>query len=399
MLAYSVDADSIYAVPPEIDEAGRATAAICGALGDCSRRGSRGARRSGCGRQRPFVYVRRQVSPDAARRVSALDLNGIGFIKENRRFYPKKELAAHLLGYVGIDNVGLGGIEAAYDSLHPRTGRDVLIQTDARRQAFSRIERPPTAGADLELTIDENLQHIAERELRAGVRAQSCRGRRRRSIMDPRTGEILALANEPTFNPNTFRDVRRGEPRAIARVQDLYEPGSTFKIVTASAAIEEKVMSHRRFRRRERGPHPVRRRAVIDDDAPTTEVLSFTDVIVKSSNVGAIKVGLRLGAERLGRYVSALWLRQALSPDFPGENPGIVWNPARLNDSALASVSMGYQVGVTPLQMATAVSSIANGGELLQPRVVRAVDARRQAGADRASKGSAARSRLRPLPS
>jgi cell division protein FtsI (penicillin-binding protein 3) len=188
--------------------------------------------------------------------------------------------------------------------------------------------------------------------------------------MDPRTGEILALANVPTFNPNAFRNADE-ETRRNRAVQDLYEPGSTFKIVTASAALEEKVM---------RPDDPIdvsagliRFGSRVIDDEHRYGLLSFGDVIVKSSNVGAIKIGLTLGPERLGQYVRRFGFGRPTSRDFPGESPGIVWDPSKLTDSALASVSMGYQVGVTPLQMAAAVSSIANGGSLFEPRVVRAV--------------------------
>jgi cell division protein FtsI (penicillin-binding protein 3) len=297
--------------------------------------------------------VQRFVSPEAAARVAALDLGGVGFVKESRRYYPKRELAAQLLGYVGVDNVGLGGLEAAYDQVVRGRPGTVLVQTDARHRAFSRVERLPTAGATIELSIDEQLQHIVERELRAGVsehRADSGTA----VVMDPHTGEVLAMATYPSFNPNTFRSAAEGARKNRA-VTDLYEPGSTFKLVTASAAIEEGVMSPSdpvdvsqgfiRFRGRQ-----------IDDDH-RYGVLSFADVIVKSSNVGAIKVGLKLGAHRLDEYVRRFGFgRVSSSPDFPGESPGIVWNPNRLNDSALASVSMGYQVGVTPLQMS--ISSI-----------------------------------------
>ena len=368
VLAYSVDAESIYAVPNEIDNPESAAAALCGALEACTAKEREGLVER-FRRQRAFVYVRRQVSPEEARRVDALQLEGIGFMKENRRFYPNKELAAHLLGYVGIDNTGLHGIEAAYDGLIKGRPGTVLIQTDARRHAFSRIERPPTAGATLELTIDQYLQHIVERELHAAVDANAAAGASA-VIMDPRTGEILALANVPTFNPNAFRNADE-EMRRNRAVQDLYEPGSTFKIVTASAALEEKVM-------RPEDPIDVSAGLIrfgsrVIDDEHRNGLLSFADVIVKSSNVGAIKIGLKLGPERLGLYVRRFGFGRQSSRDFPGESPGIVWDPSKLTDSALASVSMGYQVAVTPLQMAAAVSSIANGGNLFEPRVVRAV--------------------------
>ncbi len=368
VLAYSVEADSIYAVPTDITDPDAAAGALCGALEGCGAR-ERQALAERIRRGRAFAYVRRQVSPDEARRVAALELEGIGFMKENRRFYPNKDLAAHVLGYVGIDNTGLNGLEAAYDTLIKGRPGTVLVQTDARRHAFSRIERPPTTGATLELTIDQYLQHVAERELRAGVEENRAAGGTA-VVMDPRTGEILALANWPSFNPNAYREARPDAQRNRA-IQDMYEPGSTFKIVTASAAFEEHVVE---------ADDPIDVSAgqirfgarVIDDDH-RYGVLSFTDVIVKSSNVGAIKVGLRLGPERLGLYVKRFGFGRRSSPDFPGESAGIVWDPSKLTDSALASVSMGYQVGVTPLQMAAAVSSIANGGELFEPRIVRAV--------------------------
>ncbi|MDQ3879951.1 MAG: transpeptidase family protein, partial [Chloroflexota bacterium] len=272
-------------------------------------------------------------------------------------------------GYVGLDNNGLAGLESAYD--HQIRGREgkVLIQTDARRHVLnSRVDRPATAGASLELTVDQYLQYIAERELRAGVEENRAAGGTA-IIMEPHTGEILALANWPTFNPNSFGRFDDANRRNRA-IQDLYEPGSTFKVVTASAALEERVLTA--AAPIDCAPGHITFGSRVIRDVHTYGVLPFTDVIVKSSNVGAIKVGLRLGPERLGRYVSRFGFGQPISPDFRGESPGIVWNPAKLDPSALASVSMGYQVAVTPLQMAAAVSSVANGGTLIEPRVVRA---------------------------
>lgn len=371
VLAYSVDADSIYAVPTDIGDPAAAADALCRALEDCAPK-ERQLLADRIRRGRAFVYVRRQVTPQQAGRVAALQLEGVGFMTENRRFYPNKDLAAHLLGYVGVDNLGLGGIEAAYDNLIKGRAGTVLIQTDARRHAFSRIERPPTTGATLELTIDQYLQHIVERELRAGVEENRAAGGSV-IVMDPRSGEILALANWPTFNPNTYRQSGEDARRNRA-VQDLYEPGSTFKIVTASAALEQNLIRPDDPVDASGGRIRFGSRVITEASGHDYGVLSFTDVIVKSSNVGAIKVGLGLGPERLSLSVKRFGFGRPSSPDdFPGESPGIVWDPGRLNDSALASVSMGYQVGVTPLQMAAAVSSIANGGELLKPRAVRAV--------------------------
>src|SRR6185369_16441986 len=180
-------------------------------------------------RRTQFAYLARQVSPEEAKRVRALGLPGITLLKESRRYYPNSELAAHVVGYVGLDNVGLGGIESAYDSQIRGKAGKILIQTDAKRHAiFSRIEQPATAGAGVELTIDQYLQYVAERELRVGV-AENHASAGTAIIMDPRTGEILALANWPTFNPNAFAKADDEALRNRA-IQSLYEPGSTFKI-------------------------------------------------------------------------------------------------------------------------------------------------------------------------
>ncbi len=368
VLAYSVDADTIYAVPTEIVDTEKTAFALCRALDDCSR-GDRSALLDRLSKQRAFVYVKRRVTPEEARRVAALGLEGIGFMPESKRFYPNKELAANVIGYVGLDNIGLHGIESAYDKvIRGREGK-VLVQADARRHAFSRIERTPTSGGTLELTIDEGLQYIVERELRDGVIDNRAKGGAA-IVMDPHTGEILAMANYPTFNPNAYNGADP-EVRRNRAVQDLYEPGSTFKIVTASAALEEKVWRTSDMIDVSSGRYDFGSSVV--HDMKRNGILSFTDVIVKSSNVGAIKIGLRVGAERMGLYVNRFGFGRPASPDFPGESPGIVYSPAKLNERALGSVSMGYQIGVTPLQMATAFSAVANGGSLMEPRIIRAV--------------------------
>jgi len=382
VLATSVDADSIYAVPSEIGDPASTVAKLCDALGDCKPK-ERQALIDRLSRQKQFAYIRRQVSPDDARRVAALNLDGIGFLPESRRFYPNKELASHLLGYVGLDNGGLSGVESTFDPYIRGKAGAVLIHTDARRQAFNRSERPPISGSTIELTIDEYLQHIAERELRAGVALNRAAGGSV-IIMNPHTGEILAMANEPTFNPNAFRDSLEIERRNRA-VQDLYEPGSTFKVVTVSAAIEEKVMPLDTMIDTNPGLIQIGGSRVVHD-MRNHGVLSFSDVIVESSNVGAIKIGFKVGTNRLSEYVKRYGFGRPVSPDFPGESNGIVWSPEKWTEDALASVSMGYQVGVTPLQMVAAVSSVANGGTYIEPRVVRAFyrDSRRYAVAPKA---------------
>jgi cell division protein FtsI (penicillin-binding protein 3) len=368
VLAYSVDGESIAADPSEIESPADVARQVCDVLANCGAP-DREAMERKLRKNGQFVYLWRTASPEDARRVRALNLPGIIFYKESRRYYPNKQLAAHVLGYVGTDNVGLAGLENTYDArIRGREGR-VLVQKDARQQTvLMREERPPTSGDGIELTIDQYLQHIAERELRAGVEANNAAGGTA-IIMDPHSGEILALANWPTFNPNAFRRADDNARRNRA-IQDQYEPGSTFKVVTASAALEEDVIVPETSI--DCAPGHIAFGSRIIRDVHPYGVLNFTDVIVKSSNIGAIKVGLKLGPERLSRYVSRFGFGQAIAPDFRGENPGVVWNPAHLDSSGLASISMGYQVAVTPMQMAAAVSSVANGGRLLEPHVVRA---------------------------
>jgi cell division protein FtsI (penicillin-binding protein 3) len=370
ILAYSVDADTIYAVPHEIEHKAATAAALCGALDDCHAR-ERAALLERLSGDRAFTYVKRRVTPLEARHVAALNLEGVGFMKENRRFYPNKELAAHLLGYVGTDNVGLGGLESAYDKVVRGREGTLIVQNDAKRRVFGRLERTPTSGGSLELTIDEHLQFIVERELAAGVEEKRADGGAA-VVMDPHTGEVLAIASYPTFNPNDYNDAPETARRNRA-VQDIYEPGSTFKVVTVAAALEEKLMSGDTIIDTSPGIIRLPGNRVVDEfEGHNYGVLSLTQVIVKSSNVGAIKIGLKLGPERLGMYVNRFGFGRPTSPDFPGESPGIVWNPAKLNDGAVASISMGYQVGVTPLQMTAAMNAVANGGTWIEPRVVRA---------------------------
>ena len=369
LLAMSVDAETIAADPSHVVDPGDTASQICAAIDACDGVKLVEIKAKLEDKKSRFEFVERHVSPEAAARVARLKLPGVVLYKESRRYYPNRTLLAHALGFVGTGNVGLGGVESTYDGRIRGKEGLLILQVDSRRDARgAREERAATAGDTIELTIDQYLQHIVERELRAGVEEHNAAGGAA-VIMDPRTGEILALANYPTFNPNAFNQAT-DDARRNRVIQDTYEPGSTFKLVTASAAIEEGVLQTSDLidcapgfitfpGRKIRDVHPY-------------GVLSFEDVIVKSSNVGAIKAGLRIGPERLGRYINRFGFGHKLSPDFRGESSGIVWNPSQLNDSGLASVSMGYQIGVTPLQMAAAVSSVANGGTLFEPRIVRA---------------------------
>ena len=371
ILAYSVAAQAIAADPSKIGKPAAIAAQVCGALQDCTPDEQAEIVQRLSAKKREFAWIRRarNVSPTQAARVAELKLPGVTLVDEARRYYPNRDLAAHVLGFVGTEDEGLSGVEQFEDEqLRGRNGQ-AFVQVDARLGRLqTQVDRAPVPGATVELTIDLTLQHIAERELRAGVQRSGAKAGTV-IIMEPRTGDVLALANYPTFNPNAYgrfpAEVRRN--RAI---QEVYEPGSTFKVVTASAAIEEGVIGPGDLVDCSPGYLTLPGRKPIRDVHPYG-VLTFEDVIVKSSNVGAIRVGQRLGAERLSRYVRRFGFGAPIAPDFIGESRGVVHD--ELNDSGLASVSMGYQISVTPVQMAAAVSAVANGGELMEPHLVRAV--------------------------
>lgn len=381
ILAYSVDDRAIIADPSSIADPAGTTKELCAALGDCTR-SERRAIVAKLSRNGKYAVVRqaRFVSPEQAQEVADLKLDGITLMSQARRFYPNKDLGAQVIGFARLDNVGLSGIEATYDrDIRGKDGLAVLLRDARRKLLETRVERAPTAGSTLELTLDLYLQYITERELDAGVKANKAKSGSA-IIMDPHTGEILALANYPTFNPNAYWEFPADALRDRA-VQDFYEPGSTFKVVTASAALQEGVVKPTDIIDTDPGyiTFPGRR-PIREAGGHDYGRLSFADVIIKSSNVGAIKVGLRVGADRLSRYVRRFGFGQTLAPDFRGASPGMVWGPQDLNDSDLASMAMGYHIGVTPLQMVTAVSAVANGGTLFEPHVVRAIirDGRRR---------------------
>jgi len=372
VLAYSVDADTISVNPRVVKDAQKTVAALCKVFRDCTAQERESLVEAVSNRKSAFAYIRRGVAPGIGPRVAALKLPGVEVRVESKRYYPNRGMGAHLIGFVGRDNNGLGGIEQVYDSVvRGKKGR-VLMLTDARHASVeSRVELEATAGASLELTIDQYLQHIAERELRAGVEKHNATAGTLVAL-DPNTGEILALANYPPFNPNAPNDVD-ADVRRNRAVQEVYEPGSTFKMVTAAAAIEEGLLTADSLIETAPGYITIPGRKPIRDEHYYGPQMTFHDIIVKSSNVGAIRAGWQIGAERLNRYVRRFGFGEIHAPDFRGVSGGKVWRPEDLNQLSLASVSMGYQVSVTPMQMAAATAAIANGGTLFEPHLVRAI--------------------------
>jgi cell division protein FtsI (penicillin-binding protein 3) len=374
LLAYSVRARAIFADPSLVVDPEETVASLCRALADCTQK-ERDTLLQRLREPRRHVYIRRsrQVSPEQVDRVVARNLPGIGVERDAGRYYPYGSLASHILGWVGQDNTGQAGIEYSFDrDVRGQAGVGHAQVDNLRRSVETHIDREPVPGANLELTIDANVQHIAEEAVRQGVERTRARAAVA-VVMNPHNGEVLAMASYPTFNPNAVAQSTPEQQRNRA-VQDTYEPGSTFKLVTASAALEEGIVTPQQLV--DTNPGSVKfpgRKAITEVNNRNYGVLTFEDSLVKSSNVAAIRIGLRMGAELMSRYVYRFGFGAVVSRDFPGQSRGI-WSTAGLNDSELASVSMGYRIAVTPLQMAAAVSVIANGGLLIEPRVVRAIE-------------------------
>jgi cell division protein FtsI (penicillin-binding protein 3) len=369
-LAVSVEAESVYAVPQDVEDAEATASALAQALGlDAQGRKALAAQFH---KTRAFVWVRRKVDPVAARAVRDLDLPGIGFLTETRRYYPQRELASQVLGYVGLDNTGMSGVEYAFEEQIRGRADKVVIQLDARRRATGHSEKPSTEGHTVVLTLDESIQHATERELeRAVAETGSVAGVA--VVMDPRTGEVLAMANRPTFNPNRFGAYPSSHWRNRA-VADAYEPGSIFKVFTAAAALQEKVVDPDELLDCGQGAIDIAGTRI--NDHHVFDKLTFRDVMAKSSDVGVVRVAQRLGRENFNRYLKEFGFGSPTGVELPGESPGLLRPTTRWSALSLASLSFGQEIGVTALQMATAVSAVANGGYLMRPLVVRQVEDR-----------------------
>lgn len=360
-LAMSIQVDSVFAVPSEIPDQGT-TAALLGRILHVDPKEMLAKLES----SHSFTWIARKLDNDTAARIHALNLRGIYFQKEPKRFYPKNELAAQVVGYVGMDDEGLAGMERSFDQrLRGKPGK-MLISMDARHRWFGRVEKNPEPGQNLVLSIDEDIQHIAEKELDAAV-AETHAETGTVAIQNPRTGEILALANRPTFNPNTSRGI---DPRSLKNraVSDVYEPGSTFKMVTIAAALEERLTNPNELFDCQMGKIVVGGRTI--HDWKPYGVLSVSEILQKSSDVGAIKIALRLGEERMYKYIRGFGFGSQTGIELPGETRGITKPVSRWSKMSIGAISMGQEIGVSPLQLISMTSAMANDGIWTPARIV-----------------------------
>ena len=318
---------------------------------------------------RSFVWLARKLDPEQGHRLEHMPMEGIGLVMEGRRFYPKGPLLAHVLGFAGMDGEGLEGIERRYESQLHGEKRVAILQRDAMgRTVFPKgqAEQVPAAGHSLVITIDEVIQYIAEKELEEAVtKARAKSGTV--IVLDPQTGAVLALAISPRFDPNAVASLTADRWRNRA-LTDAYEPGSTMKALVAAAALEEKVMKPGTMLYGENGRMTIANTVIHDHEK--LGWMTFAQVIQKSSNIGAAKTGMALGDQRLYRYLQAFGFGQKTEIDLPGEAGGLVKHPREWGRRSLASISMGQEIGVTPIQMVSAVAALANGGVLMKPYVV-----------------------------
>jgi cell division protein FtsI (penicillin-binding protein 3) len=359
-LAMSIQVDSAFAVPSEIADESLAARLLSGVVNKPQEEIEARFESS-----RSFAWIARKLPPEKADAISKLNLKGIYLQKENQRFYPKRDLAAHVLGFVDVDEKGLSGIERELDSQVRGKSERIVVMADAKQRWFDGGEAKRERGASVVLTLDEKIQYIAERELAAAMaKTRSLAGTV--IVMNPSTGEILALASWPKFNPNKAGDAP-SENWMNRAVSAIYEPGSTFKLITLAAALDQGITRPDEVFDCENGAvyisgHRIR-------DHKPFGMLTVSDILAKSSDVGAIKIALRLGAPRFYDYVRAFGFGSLTGVELPYESRGRVepldWKPV-----STAAISMGQEIGVTPMQLVTAVSAIANGGLLYKPHVV-----------------------------
>jgi cell division protein FtsI (penicillin-binding protein 3) len=367
-LARSVDTESFYADPTEVSDPDQTAAEIARVTG-VDRVPLSAHLKEAFASNRRFVWVARRLDQQQAEQLRSLNLNGLYSRKEPKRYYPNDMLAAHVLGFVGLDEVGLGGIEQYYNEEIRGEAGKLYLETDAHHHAFESYEVQARPGQTLVLTIDQTVQYRTEEALAAAV--QRTRAKSGTAIvLDPHTGEILALADAPAFNPNEPVSAS-SQARVNAALQNIYEPGSTFKIVAYSAAIEKGLVKPEDRIDCQMGQINVFGRIVHDHHA--FGLLTVAEALAKSSNIGAIKLGLRVGDQSMYDYITRMGFGSRTGVDLPGESAGLLRPLARWQPSSIGSIAMGQEIGVTALQMAVAFSVLANGGTLIKPHLVREI--------------------------
>jgi len=325
-------------------------------------------------RPKQFVWIARKLSPEVSEAIRRLKLKGLGFIKESMRSYPNGYIGGHILGFAGLDNVGLEGVELFYDKYLRGESGWVYILRDARQKQLSFQEKivPPKDGFDIVLTIDEVIQFIAERELDEACRVHNARGGSI-VVMGPFTGEILAFANRPKFDPNLVSD-RKPDIMRNRAICDLFEPGSVFKIVTACAALEEKAFVENDRLFCENGAYRIANH-ILHDHRPHGN-LTFREIFEQSSNIGVTKIAQKLGPEVIYKYAKLFGFGSSTGIDLPGEINGILKEPKHWSNTSIGAVPIGQEVAVTAIQLACAISVIANGGNLMRPYVIKRIQDR-----------------------
>ncbi len=371
-LAMTLPVDSVYINPMQIRDAGVASE-ILAAILNLDQKELLARINDAAAAHRGFLWVKRRIEPDESRRLRGLAFDWISFGSENRRFYPYNELAAHVVGSMSTDDRALEGIELRMDPLlSPQVGM-VRVSADVRGQSFAQqaAGAPPQAGSNVRLTIDSRIQYIAERELKRTVLEHHCRTGSV-VVMDPRTGEILALASYPTFDPNKplQKSPRTDGPneRFNNAVSAEFEPGSVFKVVTLTSALETTSLRPESVIPCYNGVFHFRDR-VIHDEHPFA-ALPMSEVLAHSSNIGATQIGLRVGKDKLYDYLRRFGFGEKPGLPLPGEMGGVVRPPAHWGTTSVASVSMGYEISVTTVQLARACSVIASGGFLVKPHLL-----------------------------
>ena len=370
-LAMTVQVDSIYADPAQIADKKAAARVLAGIVhtDPADARTSEGEIAARLAAGRNFAWIARRVRPEVSERVRALNMKGIFFQKEFQRFYPDNYIAAQVLGYVGVDDNGLGGIEQKFDEQLHGTPGEMYTAMDARRKVLGSSEHEPEPGRNMVLTIDENIQFMAEKALdHAMDRTQALTGTV--VIQDVHTGQILALAVRPTYNPNDFRHTSPDRLRNHA-VSDVYEPGSTFKLVTYSAAIDQHAATPDDMIDCQGGQITLAGRVIHDDQSDRgLGVVSVATALARSSDVAAVKLALKVGPDRFYNYIRAFGFGVRSGIELPGETRGLLQPVKRWGGSSIGSIAIGQEVAVTPVQLVTMVSTIANGGVYLAPHIL-----------------------------